>query len=334
MSVEIIKVDRHQDQDIFEAKITSETGVRLNILSYGARLRDWCVPVRGEERSLVLGHRHFRPYVTDDSYLGAIIGRVANRIGGSRFCIADREYFLPPTVGEDHLHGGPQGIAFKNWRIEKSSLKNAVVLHCESPAGEMGYPGRALFSCLYQLNQNRLRIEMRAEVSELTPISMVQHNYFNLSGEGLVLDHQMRISASRYTPLSESLITTGEIASVEGTLYDFRKMSSMRENAGGEKVFDINFVFDENRDSSAPVAFAQAGGLELRLWTDRPGMQLYNGAHLNIGEDTLSGKAYRPFSGFCFEDQNLPNAVNRPQFPSVLAAPDKPYRHWCEIEIK
>lgn len=323
MSIEIRTVGEFDGKPVLEATLQSAAGVTVKILSYGASVSDWLVPVEGgRSRSVVLGYSEFEPYRKDESYLGAIIGRVANRIAGAQFNLNGRAYVLETAGTTYQLHGGPKGIGRRNW--DMSAAGDAVTLKIHSPEGEMGFPGRADFEVTYRLRDHRLEIEMNADVSEVTPISMVQHGYFNLMGRGVgnILDHEVWISASKYTVLNDDLVTTGEVRHVEGTRYDFRKPKRMRGTPDGH-AFDINFVLGEFRDAHEPAAQVTApdGALCLTLWTDRPGLQFYNGVHL-------------AYAGLCLEDQAMPNAVNRREFPSILHSPSDPYRHRCAIEIK
>jgi aldose 1-epimerase len=310
----------HDGQPVQQAELVSETGVRVKILSYGAIVSEWLVPVKNSLRPVVLGFPQWESYVEDKVHIGAIVGRVANRISGAEFKLKDKTYKLPANVGTDHLHGGPLGLSKKNWQLEIDEKNNSVVLKLTSPHGDMGYPGEVNFSVTYTLREYRLIIDMKAQVSETTPVSLVQHAYFNLMGEGTIHDHLLQIDADHYTPLNERLLPTGEIRSVTNTLFDFKKEKNMRGPGGEPLDYDINFVFNEHRDKKNPAARAMApdGSLNLKLWTEQPGMQLYNGQK----------------TGFCFEDQMLPDALHHENFPSILVSPEQDYSHRCEIEIK
>jgi aldose 1-epimerase len=320
MPISIKKIGHHQQQDVLEATLRSHEGVQVKIMSYGAIVRDWRVPVQNEDRSVVLGFPDFESYLEDSIHLGAIVGRVANRISGATFSIGPKTYPLPANVGTDHLHGGPEGLSKKNWQLTADENSNSIILDLHSPDREMGYPGRVDFRVVYTLTGYKLRIEMTAQVSELTPISMVQHNYFNLAGTGTVQDHRLQIHADRYTPLNDRLLPTGELKSVENSYYDFRQLRTMADPDGELLPYDINFAFYSNLEKSqdAAKALAPDGSLTLRLWTDQPGVQLYNGAK----------------RGFCLEDQMFPDALHHDHFPSILVGPEKAYSHCCEIEIK
>lgn len=321
-------------EDVHEVVLTSASGVSIAILTYGALIRDWRVPVGETLRPVVLGFDDFSLYPDHSPYFGAIAGRVANRIGGSKFNLDGKTYMLPANEGANHLHGGPGGIAKKVWRIAEET-GDRVKLTLTSPDGDMGYPGTLEMSVTYRLSGNRLEIDFAADTDRPTPVNIVQHNYFNLLGKGEVLDHRLAVSAGAYTQLGDGQIPTGAILPVHDTDLDFRVPRTLRSAGGEGQKIDFNFVLDTRRDIDKPVATVEApdGSLTLKLFTDQQGLQIYNGWKLDVRVPGLDGTSYPPFAGLCLEDQNFPDAINHPHFPSPVATPEKPYRHWCAIEI-
>lgn len=321
-------------QAVHEVVLASGTGVRVSILTYGALIRDWRVPVGTHLRPVVLGFDDISLYADHSPYFGAIAGRVANRIGGARFSLDGAVYDLPANEGPNHLHGGPEGIARQIWQIAEES-ENRVRLTLFSPHGAMGYPGNLDIAVTYTLTGNRLEIDFAAETDRPTPINIVQHNYFNLMGEGDVLDHRLFVPAGAYVELGAGQIPTGAILSTKGTELDLRQKRTLRTPDGEGHKIDYTFVLDTGRERSEPAAIAEApdGSLTLKLYTDQPGMQVYNGWKLNVPVRGLDGAQYGAFSGLCLEDQNFPDAVNNPHFPSSVVMPEAGYRHWCAIEI-
>lgn len=305
---------------VYEAVLKSAAGSEIVIISYGASVRDWRVSVDGKIRHVVLGYPDFEPYRRDESYLGAIIGRVANRIGGARFTLNGKTYSVESEGKPYQLHGGPKGIGRRNWSMDFDG--KAVTLKRFSPAGEMGFPGDASFTVTYRLEGEKLNIVMQASVSEPTPVSLVQHGYFNLMGEGTALDHFLKINAKQFTPLDQNLVPTGELRPVQGTIYDLNEGRTLRDAQGKPLDYDINLVLNPARDFSQPVAELTSPDkkLKMELWTDQPGMQVYNSVHLD-------------HRAVCLEDQMFPDAMNRPEFPSILVTPENPYRHECAIRI-
>jgi len=334
MAAEPRKIAVHQGRDVFEATLTSDTGVRIFVMNYGAVVRDWQVPVAGGMRSVVLGFDHFEDYPKYGRYFGAIIGRVANRISGACFTLNGKEYHLQPNEGSNQLHGGEGGLSHQVWDMEVLS-EDAVRLSRISPDGEMGYPGKLDVSVTYRLKGKALEIDFSAIPDAPTPVNLVQHNYFNLMGEGDIRNHTLWLAANAYTVRDIDLIPTGRIEPVAGTHFDFRKARPLCDAQGEPIAYDNNLVLDTGRDLSTPAAVLKApdGSLTLTLKTDQPGLQLYTGSKINLPVPGLGGRHYPRFAGLCLEDQHFPDAINYPHFPSCVVTPDRPYKHWCEIEI-
>lgn len=315
--------------------LKSGSGVEVDIINWGVVVRDWRVPVAAAFRSVVLGFDNFPAYQSHSPHFGSLAGRVANRIGGASFDVDGVTYRVPANEGGSSLHGGPEGLGRIAWDAEPDAANNAVVFTHLSPDGAMGYPGNVAFKAVYSLKGNRLRLELSATTDRKTPISLVQHQYFNLGTGPDVLDHQVQINANAFTETGEDLIPTGVIRPVKGTQYDLKTPRTLRDAAGKPIKYDLNLVLDPGRDLRDPVATVKGpdGALTLRLWTDRPGVQFYNGVYTDIPVPGLHGRHYGHHSGFCLEDQAFPDAVHHSHFPSVWYSPDRPYAHWCEIEI-
>jgi len=323
------------DERVDQFTLASETGVAVDILTWGVTVRDWRVPVAGGVRSVVLGFDSFAPYPGHSPHLGALAGRVANRIRGAAFALDGVACTLPANDGRNCLHGGPGGLGRLVWRAEPDAAANAVAFTHLSPDGAMGFPGNVEFRAVYSLRGNQLSLEFSATTDRTTPISLVQHHYFNL-GEGPdVLDHRLQVEAGAFTELDAELLPTGVIRPVTGTPYDFTATRTLRDAAGGPIDCDINLVLDPVRDTRNPVATVTGpdGALTLRLWTDRPGLQVYDGVTTDVAVPGLGGRRYGRHSGLCLEDQAFPDAVHHRHFPSVWHTPERPYSHWCAIEI-
>lgn len=316
--------------------LVSDTGVEVDILNWGVVVRDWRVPVKGGKRSVVLGFDSFDPYPAHSPYFGAVVGRVANRIGGARFTLGGKTHTIPANEGANALHGGPESLGKLVWDAAPDEASNAVVFSIASPDGAMGFPGNVHITATYRLTGNRLVLSFAAITDRPTPVSMVQHQYFNLGAGADVLDHSYWFAAHAFTEVDGALIPTGNVLEVKpGSDRDFSTPRKLRDGAGQPLSYDGNFVLDAGRDPADPVAVitSPTGDLTLRQWTDRPGLQFYNAVYTDIPVPGLAGKRYGKFSGFCIEDQAFPDAVNHPHFPSIIITPDKPYRHVCDIEI-
>jgi aldose 1-epimerase len=335
MAIAVSQFGEVDGKPVRQFALKSDTGVEVDIIEYGVAVRDWRVPVKGGKRSVVLGFDRLEDYVAHSPHFGALAGRVANRIAGASFEIDGVTYHTDPNWHGHTLHGGTNGLGRVVWQGTADEAKSAVSFTWHSPDGDMGFPGAVDFKAVYTLTGNRLRLELSATTDRKTPISLVQHQYFNLGTGDDVLDHTIQIETSAYTQPGEMLIPTGAILPSRGTPYDLRAGRTMR-GAGGKPVdYDLNVVLDQGRDLAAPVATVTApdGSLTLRLWTDRPGLQVYNAVTTNVPVPGLNGKRYGLHSGFCLEDQSFPDAVHNPHFPSVWHSPERPYAHWCEFEI-
>lgn len=322
-----------EGQDVEEVILASPAGISIAILTYGALIRDWRVPVADGMRSVVLGFEEFEHYLTHSPYFGAIAGRVANRTARGQFTLDGKTYTLPANDGRNHLHGGPRGISHQNWTIAEYDGAS-VKLTLDSPDGDMGYPGNLAIAVTYRLDGHRLDIAFTATTDRATPVNIVQHNYFNLKGEGDVLDHRLWLAASAYTPVDDEQIPTGTILPVAGTDFDFRDTKTFRTSGRAPVPIDHNFILDTRRRED-PVAILSApdDALTLKLYSDQPGLQVYNGIKLAPPVPGLGDRRYGPYAGLCLEDQIFPDAINQPHFPTPVITPDAPYSHRCAIEI-
>ena len=335
MAVTVSTFGTHGGQRVDQFRLTSDTGVTVDIIGYGVAVRDWRVPVKGGERSVVLGFDDFEAYPAHSPHFGSLAGRVANRIKDASFVLDGVTYRLPANAGSLQLHGGEEGLGRQVWKGQVDNANSAVRFTHFSPDGAMGYPGNVNFAATYTLSGNRLRLELSATTDRATPISLVQHQYFNLGTTETVLDHTIQVNSSAYTELGEDLAPTGAILPSRGTIYDLRTPRRMRDAAGQGVDYDMGLVLDNGRRTSEPIATVMSPeqDLTLKLWSDRPGLQVYNGVWTDIPVPGLGGKRYGKNSGLCLEDQCLSDAVHNPHFPNIICSPERPYSHWCEFEI-
>lgn len=316
-------------------RLVSDSGVLVDIINYGVVVRDWRVPVAGGERSVVLGFDTFDAYPEHSPHFGSLAGRVANRIKDASFVLDGVTHKLVANDGALTLHGGPEGLGRQVWNAQVDSPNNAVHFTHTSPHGAMGFPGTVNFAATYTLRGNRLRLELNATTDRATPISLVQHQYFNLGTTDTVLDHSIQVNSSAYTEVGADLCPTGAILPSRGTIYDLRQPRIMRDETGQGVDYDIGMVLDTGRSKADPIATVVSPDkdLTLKLWSDRPALQVYNGVWTDVAVPGLGGKPYGKSSGFCLEDQMLSDAVHNPHFPNIIYSPDRPYSHWCEFEI-
>lgn len=320
------------------SEIILDNGVlSCSLLTYGATLRNLlvpdknCIPV-----DVVLGYDTLREYEENDGYLGATVGRYANRIGGSAFMLNGKLIRLSNNEGENQLHGGHIGFSHRVWDVEEVTAGKAV-LSIRSPNGEEGYPGNLTARVLFSLEESALRIRYSAVSDMDTVCSLTNHSYFNLAGHasGTMLQHKLVLSASSYTPVDDSSIPTGEILSAEGTPMDLRTPVAVGDRVNDPfpqirraKGIDHNFVID---GEPAARVWSEASGISMTVSTTMPGIQLYTGNFLAEGRRGKDGCAYGPYHGFCLETQHFPDAPNCPQFPSPVLKAGEIYNHTTEF---
>lgn len=319
-----------QDFGTFKAEpvsayeITGPNGMRARVLTFGAILAGLIVPDRkGNLANVTLGFENVEGYLKDQVKVGALCGRVVNRIRNARFCIHGRQYTLAKNDGANHIHGGPDGFDRVLWQAEVNEAENSVTLTRLSPDGEEGYPGNLKVRVRYAVTQaSELVISMEARTDASTIINLSTHAYWNLAGHnsGSVLGHKLRIDADRYTPLDAETIPTGALDPVAATAYDFRKPRILAQGMP-EGGYDINFGLNNHSGKShlAAVLEDEASGRVLELRTDQPGLQIYSGAKL--------GAPYQAFGGLALEPQKFSDAPNHPNFPSIQLEPGETYRH-------
>lgn len=290
--------------------IESKNGIKVSVTDLGATVQSIATPDRnGVFGDVVLGYDSAEEYLANGDYLGATIGRYANRIGGAKFSIDGTEYRITANEGRNTLHGGV-GFDKKKFDVVCKS-DNAITFAIVSPDGDDGFPGNVKVSVSFCLNdENALEICYTAVSDRDTVLNLTNHSYFNLRGEGKVLEHELRLNADCYTPVDEEQIPTGEVRSVEGTDFDFRSMRKIEKD-----FYDHNFVL--NGDGLCAEVFEPASGRTMFVTTDMPGVQFYAAAWLTE-RNGKNGAVYGKNSALCLETQFFPDSPNRPEFPSCL----------------
>lgn len=321
------------DVEVRAVTLTGRDGLRVKLLSYGARLAElWVADRRGQMADIVLGHDSLSDWQEHGTYVGATCGRYANRIAKGRFTLDGREVRVDRNEGAQHLHGGAQGFDTKLWEIENHSASHATFTTTAAD-GEMGYPGALAVRATYRIDEgNRLWIEMEAATDAPTVINLVNHAYFNLAGQGSgdALGQHLRIAAKHYLPVDGTLIPTGEVRAIAGGPFDFSALRPIGQALPGEGGFDHNLCLSAplGRDGLRPCAEAvdPASGRRMQLSTSEVGVQFYTGAHFG-GTPGKAGAVYPRFAGFALETQAFPDSPNQPQFPPARLNPGQSYRH-------
>jgi len=304
-------------------------GLQVEVLTYGAILRRLTFPVRGLRRDLILSLPTLEDYVHDRAYVGALVGRFGNRIADARFSLEGREYAVTANEGANHLHGGAQGFGKRLWRVLALHESGAPQLELGliSPAGEEGYPGQLDVTATIAVLPGTLRMTLLARTDAATPVNLTYHPYFNLAADARVpaTRQSLRIPASHYLPVRSGLIPTGEIASVEGTAFDFRHTRTLAPPDPGSVAqlalaggYDHCWVLDPGADCACEL-HSPDDDLTLTMSGSGPGLQFYNGQFLARTYPDIG-------SGVILEPQGLPNAPNERGFPSSILRPGDEYR--------
>lgn len=321
--------------------LTNAHGVQVKVITYGGIVMALEVPDRtGTLADVVLGYDNLEQYLEDSPYFGAIVGRYGNRIAGGGFTLDGVTFTLATNDGRNHLHGGIRGFDKVVWRGEPVRDQHAVGVQLRylSQDGEEGYPGRLDAVVTYRLTDaDELRIDYEATTDRPTIVNLTHHSYFNLAGQGSgdILGHLLQINADRFTPVDAELIPTGELRSVEGTPFDFRRPTAVGAhiNLADEQLrngrgYDHNFVLNSGGDSLALAAtvYEPTTGRVMEVFTTEPGIQFYSGNFLDGHHVGKKGNAYHYRTGFCLEAQHFPDSPNKPGFPSVVLRPGQVYR--------
>ena len=327
--------------------LSRQDGLEVAVLTYGATLQSLVPPRRdGAGRSVILGFGSIDGYTrTTHHYLGATVGRYANRIADGRLVIDGTTHGLSRNEGAHHLHGGHLGFHRKVWEIRRSGSEGApsLALGYHSVDGEEGYPGAVDVEVEFTLvGANALRIRYRATTDRRTVVNLTNHAFFNLGGEGSgdVLDHELTIDADYYTPIDEDLIPTGAIASVEGTPLDFREATLIGERIGGSfdqlrlaGGYDHNYVLRQSGEQLRRAALLAHRGTatSVEIWTSEPGLQLYTGNRFDGTLRGAGGAAYGSHAGVALETQHFPDSPSNPQFPATDLSPGETYSSITEL---
>ena len=321
--------------------MTNGQGTEIRATNYGGIVVSLRVPdKKGNLDDIALGFDDLKGYLASSPYFGAIIGRYGNRIANGKFTLDGKEYTLAKNNGPNSLHGGLKGFDKVVWHAEafQNQLGVGIILTYTSKDGEEGYPGNLKTKVTYTLtDKNEWIIDYEAVTDKATPVNLTQHTYFDLAGAGKgdVLGHILKLNASRFTPVDQNLIPTGELRAVKGTPMDFTQPTPIGARIGSDYEqlrfghgYDHNFVID--RKGSDPVLVARVleptSGRVIEVYTTEPGLQFYSG---NFLDGTITGKGghvYKQRYGFCLEAQHFPDSPNHPDFPMTVLRPGNKYR--------
>ncbi len=320
-------------------------GLTVGVTDVGAGLVTAVAPdAHGRPADVTLGFDTGRDYLDGPNpYLGATVGRVANRIAHARFALDGREHRLLANEGDHHLHGGgPRALSWHVWQLVDASRTSATFT-TTSPDGEEGYPGTLEVTATYEVDGPTLTIRYRATTDAPTPVSLTSHGYWNLEGHdhGDVRDHLVQVDADAFTATDADNVPTGAVVEVVGTAVDLRtdtvvsdRLAALADpDAPHGPTLDHNLVLARGPRPLTPVAriAAPGSGRTLTLATTEPGLQVYAGAGIPAGLAGKGGVAYGPFAGLCLEPQGWPDAINQPGFPSPVLRPGETYEHVTQL---
>ncbi len=304
--------------------IKNSRGMSVTVLDLGATIQSIFVPDRNSRAvDVCLGYDTAGEYLENGGYVGACIGRCANRIGGSRFELNGKEYILDANEGRNQLHGGANGFDRKMWAV--AMLDNGAEFTCHAGDMESGYPGNIETRVRFTLDENNaLTLEYFARCDADTVANFTNHCYFNLNGHdsGDVLHHRVTINADKYTPADKESIPTGELAEVSGTKLDFRQGRYIGDGVDAPEFvtfggYDHNFVLNGAGFREAAWAYCPETGIGMKVSTTLEGLQFYTGNYITPRRGK-GGASYGPRGGFCMETQHFPDAINKAGFPSPV----------------
>jgi aldose 1-epimerase len=330
-------------QEVEQYSLINRQGMQLDILTLGGIVRRWLVPNSSQSESIdiVLGFDQLSDYLTDSSYLGAIVGRYANRINQGRFSLNGQVFQVDVNQGGHCLHGGSDGF---NQRVFKASCgpdeqQPSLILELTSADGDQGFPGNMTLKIIYTLTeQNKVKVEYFAQSDKPTVFNPTLHSYFNLAGHdsGSVRDHQVQVLASQFTPSDEQAIPTGQILPVSNSPFDLQQLSYVHQALASPHQqivyghgLDHNWCLDNFEPATHTAKYAakvvcEQSALQMKIYTSMPGIQIFSANHFS-DMPGKEGATYQQHQGLCFETQFYPDSPNQPHFPSSTLAADSEF---------
>jgi len=312
----------------------SNDDTTIELTNLGAAITAIFTPDRkGKHHNIVAGYQDINLYRDNPHYFGCILGRYAGRIGGAKFELNNGIFHLSKNDGINHLHGGLEGLNKKVWKIKsfiQEDTEVGVIMEYLSQDGEEGYPGNLWVTVKYILGRdNRLRIIYDAVTDKSTPVNLSNHSYFNLTGfvSGDILKHKLQVNAEAYTENDGRDLPTGRILPVEGSPMDFLSPKEIGTDIAGVKASDgynHNFVLNDNFPGKVRLAATlsdAASGRVLKVYTDRPGLQVYTANGWNGDIIGPQGFAYYKYGAVALETQSFPDSPNQPGFPDSVLRP-------------
>ena len=325
-------------EDVSIYTIANGNGMKVSFIDLGATVHEIYVKDRnGQDVQVSAVYDNPLSYEEQTTYFGAVVAPSANRIADAKFEIDGQVYTLDANNNENNLHSGANTLAKKIWDV-KEQTENKIVFAYDAKDLEQGFPGNIHYEVSYEVTEdNELSISYYAISDKKTTINMTNHTYFNLAGafSGTIENQELWIKASHYTPVKDAkAIPTGEIAPVEGTPFDFREAKTIGRDISEDfdqliygLGYDHNFAIDKDSEGIEKIAtaYAEETGIQMDVWTDCVGVQLYTGNFME-GELGPNGYIYPKRGAFCLETQYFPNAINETNFVCPITEADVPYK--------
>jgi len=325
-------------EKVIQYTLTNPSGMVVKIINYGGTVTDIMVPDKdGKMGNIVLGYDSLSGYLQNGNpYFGCLVGRYANRIANAKFTLDGKEYKLAANNDGNSLHGGLKGFDKRVWKASDVNTDSisSIKFSYDSKDMEEGYPGNLHSEVVYTLTKdNELKIEYTATTDKPTPVNLTNHCYFNLSAgkDSTILDHELMLKATQFTPVNDQLIPTGKIDTVKGNAMDFTSAKKIGKDIAEVKGgYDHNWVFQkpENRFDMVASLYHVPSGRLMEVYTTEPGIQFYSGNFLNgTLKHTREGMKYVKHAGLCLETQHFPDSPNQPAFPNTIVKPGDTYQH-------
>lgn len=345
MKIELSELDSPKG-NISIYKITNNSGAWVELSSLGAGITSICVPDKdGDIADVVLGYSNYLDYLYDSPCAGKTVGRYANRIANGIFTLNGKQYKLNTNCGPNSLHGGPEGFQNQNW--QSKIHEDCIVFTYTSKNGEENFPGNVTASVTYKWdNNNTLTIDFEACSDTDTIINLTNHTYFNLKGvgNGDVLNHTLKLNSSYYLPTDSTLVPTGEYAPVANTPMDFTQEKALGIDVHSDfeaikfgKGYDHCWLINDFQNNTLKEVCTLSEPIskrELSISSTQVGVQVYTGNWLN---DSPIGKHNQKHFDYCavaIECQGLPDAPNKPQFPSQILKEGDKYKQTIVYSFK
>ena len=315
--------------------------LEAEIITFGATVRALRAPGKdGSMVDTVLGYETVAGYEENDGYVGALVGRYANRIQNAHALIDGKSISLTPNEAKKQLHGGPDGFDRRVFAAEIVG-ESAIRLTYTSADGENGHPGTLTLAATYTLTENALILRYEAESDKATYCNVTNHSYFNLNGSGKILDHTLWLAADRFTPIDADSIPTAMSTGVAGTAFDFTTPKRVGQDIEANESqlhlargYDHNFILSEGQGLRLAARLeGDKSGIVMETWTEKPGVQFYSGNYLETNASTKSGIPYGMRDALCLETQFFPDSPNHPEWGDILLRPGKKYDYTTEYRF-